>query len=133
MASTASDGAIIAGYNKGGQLVVSGTFKTVVRMIPPIKGLTSLFYKPVNITSLIESCEVYDQTSETKGGGLAKTMAGGYLFGLTGALVASKSKTKNEWTIKVVLKDGHKMLVKCLKSETKDKLLGAGFGDSEDF
>lgn len=133
MAGTLSDGMIIAGHNKGGQLVVTGVFKAQVRMIEPVKGLKTLFSKPINITDQIESCEIYDSSSETKKGGLGKTLAGGYLFGMAGALVASKGKTKNEWIVKVVLKDGHKMLVKCLNSVTKDKLLEVGFNEDEDF
>lgn len=133
MAGTLSDGMIIAGHNKGGQLVVTGVFKTVVKMMPPVRSIRSIFEKAIDITDQIQSCEIYDSSSETKKGGLGKTMASGYLFGLAGVAVASKGKTTNEWIIKVVLKDGHKMLVKCLNSTTKDKLLGLGFNEDEDF
>lgn len=133
MGTESVSGMIIAGQNKGGQLIVRGMFKTQIMLMKPVTGLKSLFSKSIDITDQIQSCEIYDSSSETKKGGLGKTMASGYLFGVAGALVASKGKTKNEWIIKVVLKDGHKMLVKCTDSNVKDKLLGVGFSESEDF
>lgn len=133
MGADSVSGMIIAGQYKGGQLIVRGMFKTQIMLMKPVTGLKSLFSKSIDITDQIESCEIYDSSSETKKGGLGKTVASGYLFGVAGALVASKGKTKNEWIIKVVLKDGHKMLVKCTSSVVKDKLLGVGFSEDEDF
>lgn len=133
MGTESISGMIIAGQNKGGQIVIRGMLKTRIMLMQPVTGIKSLFSKPTDITDQIQSCEIYDSSSETKKGGLGKTLAGGYLFGMAGALVASKGKTENEWIVKVVLKDGHKMLVKCTSSVVKDKLLGVGFSDSEDF
>lgn len=133
MGAESVSGAIIAGQNKGGQLVIRGVFKTQIMLVQPVTGIKSLFSKPTDITDQIESCEIYDSSSETKKGGLGKTLASGYLFGMAGAVATAHGKTKNEWIVKVILKDGHKMLVKCTNSNVKDKLLSVGFAESEDF